>query len=120
MKKSQHVQPGKNYYTPYFFYNDYFKCLTSFERLVISFCGLQDYVHSIYTLDQDDRARSSHTSPIRAGSSLLYELFYYRFNYFYYNMPYFKTLNRDLGAYSLQKTGQLAHPQLGISESTKT
>jgi hypothetical protein len=37
----------------------------------------------------------------------------------YYYTHYFKSRNSDLGAYSLQKTGQQAHPQLGISEQTK-
>ena len=49
IKKNQQVQPLKTYYTPYFFYyTDYLKCLTSIERLVISICALQAYVHQIY------------------------------------------------------------------------
>ena len=47
---------------------------------------------------------------------LLYALFYYYINYLYYYTHYFKTRNSDLGAYSLQKTVQQAHPRLGISE----
>ena len=50
---------------------------------------------------------------------LLYALFYYYINYLYYYTHYFKIRNSDLGAYSLQKTVQQAHPQLGISEQTK-
>ena len=36
-----------------------------------------------------------------------------------YYTHYFKTQNSYLGAYSLQRTGQQAHPHLGISEQTK-
>ena len=69
--------------------------------------------------DQEDSLHCSHNSPIRADWYLLYTLFQYYFNYMYYYTHYFESRNSDLGAYSLQKTGQQAHPQLGISEQTK-
>ena len=52
-----------------------------------------------------------------SGVCSFYTLFYYYINYLYYYTHYFKTRNSDLGAYSLQKTGQQAHPQLGHSSS---
>jgi hypothetical protein len=36
----------------------------------------------------------------------------------YYYTHYFKSRNSDLGAYSLQKTGQQAHPQLFNVDNT--
>ena len=69
--------------------------------------------------DHEDSLHCCHKSQSELVLFLLYALFYYYINYLYYYTHCFKTRNSDLGAYSLQKIGQHAHPQLGISEQTK-
>ncbi len=120
MKPSQHIELNKDYYTHYFlYYTYYFECLSRIEQLVTSTYAMQADIQRIYERYHAiaSRRKLSFLSQGPNSCPLLLYYSYYVTIIFYYT-HYFKTRKCNLGAYSLQKTGQSAHPTQGISEYT--
>ena len=112
MKRGQHFQLKKNYYTHYvMYYTYYFECLSKIQQLVTSTDALQADIQRIYERYHAIVSRRK-LSLLSHGPISCPFVFYYTHyvTIICYYTHYFKNQNRDLGAYSLQKNCQSAHP----------
>jgi hypothetical protein len=106
-------------YALFLYYTYYFECLARVEQLVISTYALQDNMHRIYERYHAISSRRK-LSLLAHGPNPCHFLLYYLHyvTIISHHTYYFKIKKCDLGAYSLQKTCQLAHSPLGVSEHT--
>ncbi len=120
MKQKLHIQLREDYYTHYFlYYLYYFDCLSRIQQLVTWAYALQADIQRFYEMYHAITSRRKLFFLSHGPNSCPFLLYYTHYiTIIFYYTYYFINQNRHLGAYSMQKTCQLAHPPRGIRQHT--